>query len=346
MKNLISFITIALQTTIQLSAQHDVDGARPTGSNTSGANIGINYNTNIQLTTHTHSASHGILFNSYKPASLVSGSLIATGNTKHARAVGGYGGGAGAIMFFANGGSMDFLISDVSTGGDSNVSWGTPKLTLKRNGTIGMGTSSPQTNLHIDGGNVDDVIWPLWVDNTRNASAVTGYGVGIRLKHSISTETKWSGIASIQESSYANGCGLALYSNEQERVRIRNDGNVGIGIVSPEEKLEVAGVIKSTEVKVESQWWPDHVFSKSYSLKSLQDTEKYIEENMHLPGIPSAQEVKEGGVSLGEMNAKLLEKIEELTLHMIELKKENEALKQNQESINTEIEKIIEKLKN
>ena len=96
-------------------------------------------------------------------------------------------------------------------------------------------------------------------------------------------------------------------------------GNFGIGTSSPSEKLEVNGTIRSKEVKVESTDWPDYVFKEDYILPSLKETESYIKENQHLPGIPSAQEVKEGGISLGEMNAKLLEKIEELTLHQIDL---------------------------
>lgn len=99
-------------------------------------------------------------------------------------------------------------------------------------------------------------------------------------------------------------------------------GNVGIGTTTPIDKLSVNGRIRAQEVKVENANWPDYVFKKSYSLSPLQEIEKHIQQNGHLPGIPSAAEVKQSGVNLGEMNAKLLEKIEELTLYVIELKKE------------------------
>ena len=122
-------------------------------------------------------------------------------------------------------------------------------------------------------------------------------------------------------------------------------GNVAIGLENPSEKLEVNGTIRSKEVKVEATGWPDYVFKEDYILPSLKETKSYIKENQHLPGIPSALEVNEEGISLGEMNVKLLEKIEELTLYVIDLKEENEALKQNQELMNTEMKKIIEKLK-
>jgi hypothetical protein len=100
------------------------------------------------------------------------------------------------------------------------------------------------------------------------------------------------------------------------------NGNVGIGTTTPREKLSVNGNIRAKEIKVETQNWPDYVFKSDYSLPSLEATEKHIKEKGHLPGIPSAAEVKADGVEVGDMNAKLLKKIEELTLYLIEQKKE------------------------
>ena len=99
-------------------------------------------------------------------------------------------------------------------------------------------------------------------------------------------------------------------------------GQIGIGTDSPAEALSVNGKIRSKEVKVENANWPDYVFSRDYHLSPLEETEKHIKEKGHLPGIPSATEVKENGIALGDMNAKLLEKIEELTLHLIQKDKE------------------------
>jgi hypothetical protein len=104
-------------------------------------------------------------------------------------------------------------------------------------------------------------------------------------------------------------------------------GNVGIGTNTPKEKLSVNGKIRAHEVKVETANWPDYVFSPSYKLPDLKETEKFIKANNHLPDIPSAAEVEKEGVNLGEMNARLLKKIEELTLYLIELKKDNEQIK-------------------
>ncbi len=111
-------------------------------------------------------------------------------------------------------------------------------------------------------------------------------------------------------------------------------GHVKIGQVAENEgsnySLAVGGNVICEEVKVEvKEMWPDYVFHKSYNLMPLQDIEKYIQQNNHLPGIPSAEEVKDNkGIEVGNMQKLLLQKIEELTLHMIELKKENDLLKE------------------
>jgi hypothetical protein len=105
-------------------------------------------------------------------------------------------------------------------------------------------------------------------------------------------------------------------------------GNVGIGANPGSFKLAVEGKIAARGVKVTNISFADYVFDSTYQLRPLFSVEKFINQYKHLPGIPSAKEVeKEGGFEVGEMNVKLLEKIEELTLYVIELKKENEQMK-------------------
>jgi hypothetical protein len=103
-----------------------------------------------------------------------------------------------------------------------------------------------------------------------------------------------------------------------------SDGNVGIGTTTPDSQLTVNGTIHSKEVKVDLNVWPDFVFKKEYNLPTLENVEKHINEKGHLENIPSEEEVLKNGISLGEMNSKLLQKIEELTLYMIEMKKRND----------------------
>lgn len=117
-------------------------------------------------------------------------------------------------------------------------------------------------------------------------------------------------------------------------------GNVGIGITKPQDKLAVNGNIRAKEVKVETANWPDYVFEEGYSLLPIDDLETYIKENGHLPGIPTAKEVEADGVALAEMNRKLLEKVEELTLHVIRLSADNAELQEQVRSISDEIKQI------
>lgn len=113
-------------------------------------------------------------------------------------------------------------------------------------------------------------------------------------------------------------------------IKADQSGNVGIGTADTKGyKLAVKGNIGAQEIRVENGNWPDYVFHKAYPLLSLQETEKFIQVNGHLPEMPPAAEVKNNGIDLSDMNARLLKKIEELTLHMIQLQKENE--KQSQD---------------
>jgi hypothetical protein len=119
------------------------------------------------------------------------------------------------------------------------------------------------------------------------------------------------------------------------------DGNLGIGTSDTKGyKLAVNGKIRTQEIKVENTNWPDYVFNKSYLLPTLQQTEKHIKEKGHLPGIPSAKEVKANGIALGEMNAKLLFKIEELTLHLIEMNKKNTTQEEKIKTLENRLNKI------
>lgn len=116
-----------------------------------------------------------------------------------------------------------------------------------------------------------------------------------------------------------------------------DSGNVGIGTnsIPSAYKLAVNGKIISEEIKVQLQsQWPDYVFKKNYKLLTLEEIEKYIKENGHLINIPSAEEVEANGIELGEMNKLLLEKIEELTLYIINQKRQTQG--QNKKIIKLE----------
>lgn len=119
---------------------------------------------------------------------------------------------------------------------------------------------------------------------------------------------------------------------------VNNDGKVGIGTATPDYALTVNGIIsadsiringgiKTKSVEVTLTGWPDYVFGDDYELISLKDVEEFINKNKHLPGIPSEKEVLSNGIELGNMNKLLLEKVEELTLYVIDLQKQVDELK-------------------
>ena len=112
----------------------------------------------------------------------------------------------------------------------------------------------------------------------------------------------------------ANGLGV---------ININPGGDVAIGTPDPLPgyKLSVNGNIKAKELVIETAGWPDYVFAKEYKPLSLSALEKFISQHHHLPGIPSAAVVEEKGMAVGEMQKKMMEKIEELTLYIIQQQK-------------------------
>ncbi len=131
---------------------------------------------------------------------------------------------------------------------------------------------------------------------------------------------------------FTNGA-IRLRNNNIDAININSLGQVGINTltVPADYKLAVAGNIIAEKVKVKKQssGWPDYVFNEEYKLLSLKEVEQFTRENKHLPEIPSAKEIEKEWQDIGEMNRLLLKKVEELTLYVIELKKDNE--RQDQE---------------
>lgn len=174
-------------------------------------------------------------------------------------------------------------------------------------GNVGIGTNMPEQRLQVVGGRLQVNTAAPW-DNFQ-----------------IYTD----GYSSYLEANGDEG-GLFIRSNLGGRV-IFDRGNVGIGTTTPSHKLSVNGTIKAKEVIVETSGWADDVFAPGYVLLPLDSIEEHIAVKGHLPGIPSATEAAEQGVSVGEMQAALLRKVEELTLYLIETRKENAELRRRLE---------------
>ena len=128
-----------------------------------------------------------------------------------------------------------------------------------------------------------------------------------------------------------------------------NNGNLGIGTNTPDSgyKLTVKGKIWTREVKVTSTaGGADFVFENTYKLPTLEEVEQFITENKHLPEIASAKEMEENGIHLAEMNIKLLQKIEELTLYTIQQQKELEVQQEKNTTLEARMTALEAHLKN
>lgn len=135
-------------------------------------------------------------------------------------------------------------------------------------------------------------------------------------------------------STYAEGGYMGFkipYNNDAGvgyQMIINTSGNVGIGTNSPSEKLSVNGNISAKKIIVTQTGWSDYVFDSSYQLKSLSELAEFIKRNKHLPDIPSAKEVEEKGINVGDSEAILLKKIEELTLYLMIQQKQIDELRE------------------
>ncbi len=192
------------------------------------------------------------------------------------------------------------------------------RMRITASGSVGIGTASPKGKLHIA---APDESTSSAISIRQSNSDVYGFDIGL------------------DQSLNGNMFFYRVYADTRHQVMEidRNNGNIGIG-TSPASthKLAVEGSIGAREIKVQAPpGWPDYVFSPDYELPTLEETKTYIEENQHLPEIPSAAEMETNGVAVGEMNMLLLKKIEELTLYVIKL-----------ESKNIEQDKLIQNLLN
>lgn len=123
------------------------------------------------------------------------------------------------------------------------------------------------------------------------------------------------------------------------------NGKLGIGTINTGDyKLAVEGTIGARKVKVTSAPWADFVFEKDYKLPTLKELEDFIAANKHLPGIPTATEVGQHGVELGDISAKLLQKIEEQALYIIELNKKREEQTSQIAALNKKLEALSKRL--
>ncbi len=216
---------------------------------------------------------------------------------------------------------VDFGTGGGNTTGKLNFTiQATPKMTIDASGNVGIGTTSPVAKLHV---------------SLANATIPTAEFVNTSMGPNIS----WINFGS-------TGDWYIRSSSNSGKVILQDQSTsapvcIGTSQVASGYKLNVDGKIICEEVKVQnSVSWPDYVFESSYKLPDLLSVEKQIQAKGHLPGVPSADEVCNNGISLGEMQATLLQKVEELTLYMIEQQKQINALKTENEELKISLQTI------
>ena len=181
-------------------------------------------------------------------------------------------------------------------------------------GNVGIGTITPVSTLDVNGNIVSSVGSGHFFN--------TYYSGGFKYRANGYGNTMYqTATGDFMFSTFANNIGGAgTAATENQKMIIQNSGNVGIGTTNTQGyKLAVNGTMIATAVTVKvNANWPDYVFNQDYRLTALSDVKTYIDQNHHLPGMPSEQEVAKDGMNLGEMNKLLTEKVEELTLYLLE----------------------------
>lgn len=201
------------------------------------------------------------------------------------------------------------------------------RIYIDASGKVGINTTVPLQKLHIIDGNILISRSP----QTKGSSELGSTNGTLYFGDVVSASQPYGKWGIEYVSSVEDGYGLNFWKPAVSGQMFGNyflflsdSGNVGIGTKNPQAKLAVNGDLLAKEIRVSiaSTDWPDYVFSDDYNKISLDELELYIKENGHLPGVPSAQEIDEvGSVNLGEMNVILLQKIEEMTLKLIEMEK-------------------------
>lgn len=213
-------------------------------------------------------------------------------------------------------------------------------LRFTKSGRIGIGVENPSQALDVSGSiNASASIYSngdLYFkrDSEVKIKSFTGGGNTPSQTHTI-IKNGWR-----HNQDYTSIHAAGITGNTDASIVIKGDGNVGIGTTNPDSKLSVNGTIHTKEVKVDLNGWSDFVFEKDYELRTLEEVEQHINENGHLPEIPSEAEVTENGINLGEMDAKLLMKIEELTLYMIDMNKQVQQLKTDNKKLKEKVQSL------
>ena len=264
----------------------------------------------LQTTTINPAANHVPLYTVWKYNNQQVGSI-------------GYGSDNGGLYMSNSIGDM-FLSTTTSTNSIRFNTNNSQAMRISPEGRVSIGRNDARFTLDVEG--ATGVKSSLWVKtNSTNSSEI---------------------ILEKQNQSYysivANNAGFLFYNHGTGNSFLQADANDNIGLGTADtkgHKLAVSGSIIATRVKVQQTPWPDYVFEPDYQLPSLAALETYVKTHKHLPGVPTAKEVTENGLDVGSTQAALLEKIEELTLIIIEQHKKLEAQEKRLKAVEKKLDK-------
>ena len=196
-----------------------------------------------------------------------------------------------------------------------------------QNGNVGIGVTNPQEALHINGalrgsGSYGSLLVKTTTGHLEFGPMDSGY---IRFKTNMSGY-HFDKRLFLNAGELISSTNLTFSTNTSTScMTMLTNGNIGIGTSSPNYKLDVNGTIRANEIIVNTTG-ADFVFAKDYKLRPLSEVKAFIQENKHLPEIKSAQEMQENGVGINELQTQLLQKIEELTLYILQQEERIKAL--------------------
>ena len=209
-----------------------------------------------------------------------------------------------------------------------------PIVSVTQEGKVGVGTSAPLQDLHVVGGNImiSKTSTKTRADGSNNGSIL--FGADVNDKDKNSRRGSW-GIEYVSTDSEGYGLNFWKVGGFNYALFLQNNGNIGIGTKSPAYKLDVIGTIRAREILVDLNGvgGADFVFDTNYRLRPLSEVQSFITENKHLPEIQSAKDMQQNGVSVNELQFQLLQKIEELTLYIIEQDQQIKDLQQKVEQL-------------
>lgn len=338
-------LSLFLSCSSLVHAQWITNGANTITSTTNAIGIGTGTPaSNLQISEPTTSKPGGVLAPTksvFKLSRLGTSGYTYNESAEFRIGHGGPGVWGSQLDLFINGGSNQNDIPDQHA------------MTWTYNGNVGIGTTGPTARLHlvgsgvsIDGGNsisINNNDLAIQA-NTGGRSTTSGAQLEFVIPANTDGSNAWGQARIITvagNTSNGNATGKMILGTRRSFDKLGtgaqwyygNDliidgaGNVGVGTLTPDQKLSVNGTVHAKSVVIDLNGWSDYVFKKDYRLPALNEVKSYIRENRHLPGVPSEAEMIKAGLDVSEANKLLLKKMEEMTLYMIEAKEEITILK-------------------